>query len=353
MVTSISQTEAFAHGVAHLHLLRRAAVRPAELDGIAALQDAVEHAPPSLFAGRVVDAPRVEVRGDDHGLAGLVATVDDGVDVLHHVARVALRTQILDEQQVVGEDAVEFALAVVERLLHEAHDVADIRLERREPEVDDAVGYRRGHVRLAGADIPEQQEAVRVLRVEGRRVALAQGGSVGCLAVVRLEGAVPVEAARGKALLAHPLRLLAAFHALPLLDALPLLGLGALAGDGHDARAPEGFARQLHLLRRPAFTADEKAFLVAVIAALAFLRRGLGRIASGHRLVQFLHVLHLPFFQKPLRAVLKAFDGCLALPIAHWPQIAANPITLPCSHISTCRRSASPWRSGNRRCAPP
>lgn len=68
-VTSISQAEALAHGLAHLHLLCGATVRAVELDGIAALQDAVEDAFPSLIAGRVVDSPRVEVRGDDHGLA--------------------------------------------------------------------------------------------------------------------------------------------------------------------------------------------------------------------------------------------------------------------------------------------
>lgn len=145
-VTSISQAEALAHGLAHLHLLCGAMVRAVELDGIAALQDAVEDAFPSLIAGRVVDSPWVEVRGDDHGLARFVAPVDDGVDLLHHVARVTLSTQVLDEKQVVGEHAVEFALAFVERLLHEVHDVADIRLKRGEAEVDDAVGYRRGHI---------------------------------------------------------------------------------------------------------------------------------------------------------------------------------------------------------------
>lgn len=107
--------------------------------GIAALQDAVEDAFPRLIARRVVDSPRVEVRGDDHGLARFVAPVDNGVDLLHHVARVSLRTQVLDEKQVVGEHAVELALAFVERLLHEVHDVADIRLKRGEAEVDDAV----------------------------------------------------------------------------------------------------------------------------------------------------------------------------------------------------------------------
>lgn len=95
-VTSISQAEALAHGLAHLHLLCGATVRVVELDGIAALQDAVEDAFPSLIAGRVVDSPRVEVRGDDHGLARFVAPVDNGVDLLHHVARVTLSTQVLD-----------------------------------------------------------------------------------------------------------------------------------------------------------------------------------------------------------------------------------------------------------------
>ena len=189
-VTSISQAEALAHGLAHLHLLCGATVRAVELDWIAALQDAVEDAFPSLIAGRVVDSPRVEVRGDDHGLARFVAPVDNGVDLLHHVARVSLRTQVLDEKQVVGEHAVEFALAFVERLLHKVHDVADIRLKRGEAEVDDAVGYRRGHVRFAGADIAKQEKAVGVLRVEGSRIALAQRRRVGGLAVICLEGAV-------------------------------------------------------------------------------------------------------------------------------------------------------------------
>lgn len=234
-VTSISQAEALAHGLAHLHLLCGATVRAVELDGIAALQDAVEDAFPSLIAGRVVDSPRVEVRGDDHGLARFVAPVDDGVDLLHHVARVSLRTQVLDEKQVVGEHAVEFALAFVERLLHEVHDVADIRLKRGEAEVDDAVGYRRGHVRFAGADIAEQEKAVGVLRVKGSRIALAQRRRVGGLAVICLEGAVAVEAARRKALLAHLLRLHLALLGLLALFALALLGLRAFAWDGHDA----------------------------------------------------------------------------------------------------------------------
>lgn len=234
-VTSISQAEALAHGLAHLHLLCGATVRAVELDGIAALQDAVEDAFPSLIAGRVVDSPWVEVRGDDHGLARFVAPVDDGVDLLHHVARVSLRTQVLDEKQVVGEHAVEFALAFVERLLHEVHDVADIRLKRGEAEVDDAVGYRRGHVRFAGADIAEQEKAVGVLRVEGSRIALAQRRRVGGLAVISLEGAVAVEAARRKALLAHLLRLHSALLGLLALFALALLGLRAFTWDGHDA----------------------------------------------------------------------------------------------------------------------
>ena len=234
-VTSISQAEALAHGLAHLHLLCGATVRAVELDGIAALQDAVEDAFPSLIAGRVVDSPWVEVRGDDHGLARFVAPVDDGVDLLHHVARVSLRTQVLDEKQVVGEHAVEFALAFVERLLHEVHDVADIRLKRGEAEVDDAVGYRRGHVRFAGADIAEQEKAVGVLRVEGSRIALSQRRRVGGLAVISLEGAVAVEAARRKALLAHLLRLHSALLGLLALFALALLGLRAFTWDGHDA----------------------------------------------------------------------------------------------------------------------
>lgn len=234
-VTSISQAEALAHGLAHLHLLCGATVRAVELDGIAALQDAVEDAFPRLIARRVVDSPRVEVRGDDHGLARFVAPVDNGVDLLHHVARVSLRTQVLDEKQVVGEHAVELALAFVERLLHEVHDVADIRLKRGEAEVDDAVGYRRGHVRFAGADIAEQEKAVGVLRVEGSRIALAQRRRIGGLAVICLEGAVAVEAARRKALLAHLLRLHSALLGLLALFALVLLGLRAFTWDGHDA----------------------------------------------------------------------------------------------------------------------
>lgn len=351
--SSISQSEALAHGLTHLHFLRGASVRAVELDGIAALQDAVEYAFPSLVAGRVIDAPWVEIRGDDHGLARLVTSVDDGVDVLHHVARVALRTQVLDEKQVVGEDAVEVALTLLKRGFHEVHDIADIRLERGEPEVDEPVRYRRGHEGLAGADISEKQQAIGVLRVERRRIALAQRGGLRSLAVIRLESAVPVEAACRKALLAHPLRLLSALLGVLALFALLLLGLRAFAGDGHDARAPKRLAVQPHLLRGSALPADEKPVLVAMVSVSVLLRCWLDHIDPFQRLVQFLHVLPHPFFPQPMRAVLRAFYGFLAHLLAHGRQIAANPISLPCRHISTCRRSASPWRSCNRHRASP
>ncbi|RYT51893.1 hypothetical protein EAI80_00930 [Catenibacterium sp. co_0103] len=73
-------------------------------DGIAALQNAVEDAL-LLFLESVAKAHRVVVDGDDHGLAGLVTTVDDGVDVFHHVdigTAVEQRIQALDDEQVAG-----------------------------------------------------------------------------------------------------------------------------------------------------------------------------------------------------------------------------------------------------------
>lgn len=173
-ITSISQAKSLPHRLSHVRLLSNAAVVAGELDGIAALQDAVEDAVPRLVAG-IVESGRVEIGRDDHRLTGLVTTVDDGVDMFHHVARVSLRTQVLDEQQVVGEDAVEVLLSFLERGLHEVHDVSDIRLEGGESEVDDAIRYRGGHERLSCAHIPKQQESIWVTGIERRGVSFAYG----------------------------------------------------------------------------------------------------------------------------------------------------------------------------------
>lgn len=93
--------------------------------------------------------------------------------MFHHVARVSLRTQVLDEQKVVGEDAFEVLLPFLERGLHEVHDVSDIRLEGGEPEVDDAIRYRRGHERLSRAHVPKQEKSVWVAWIERRGVSFA------------------------------------------------------------------------------------------------------------------------------------------------------------------------------------
>lgn len=72
-VTSISQAEALAHGLTHLHHLVFAAVLARELDWCAALQDAREDARPWGVVGIGLRSDVwVEVRRDDHRPAVLV-----------------------------------------------------------------------------------------------------------------------------------------------------------------------------------------------------------------------------------------------------------------------------------------
>lgn len=350
----VSQAEALAHRGAHLGLFRRAAVLAGELDRVAALQDAVEDAPPRLVA-RVVHAGGGEVGGDYHGPAGFVASVDDGVDVLHHVAGVALRAKVLDEEQVVGEDAVEVALPLLEGGLHQVDDVADVRLEGGESEVYDAVRYRRGHVGLAGAHVAGQQQAVGVPRVERRRVALADGRGLRCPPVVAVEGAVAVEAAGREALVAPHVEYRPPLH-VPLAGApLLLLAAHALAGDGDEvgAAADDIGARAPHLLGRAAPPADEDAVPVDVIAARLPGCLGHRDARLIQRLAQFLHVTSHPFFPRPLRAVSRPSFQRAAHLLGVARQIAVNASSAPHRCLNTCRRRAFRWRSCNRRRASP
>lgn len=141
-VTSISQTEAFAHLLSHFHHLVLAAVLARELDGGAALQDTGEDARPM----RIVrigfhSALRVEVRGDDEGLFVAVAQFDDVVDMAHHVFGAAVRAQVVDKQEVVLEEAGLRLAALVERNRFDVgHDVLHAGLQGGESEVDEAVG---------------------------------------------------------------------------------------------------------------------------------------------------------------------------------------------------------------------
>lgn len=95
----ISNPKALLHDLSHVLLLDGAPVLSGEPYRVAAFEDSVEDAAPRVVAVgyAAVNPVATEVRRDDHGLARLVATVDDRVDMLHHVARRALRTQVLDE----------------------------------------------------------------------------------------------------------------------------------------------------------------------------------------------------------------------------------------------------------------
>lgn len=112
----ISNPKSLLHDLSHVLLLDGAPVLSGEPYRVAAFEDSVEDTAPWVVAVgyAAVNPVATEVRRDDHGLACLVAPVDNRVDMLHHVARGALRTQVLDEQEVVPENPVEVPLAVLE-----------------------------------------------------------------------------------------------------------------------------------------------------------------------------------------------------------------------------------------------
>lgn len=113
--------------------------------------------------------------------------------MLHHVLGAALRPDVVDDEQVVSEDALKGGLPLLEGRLHGGGDGADVGLQRREAVVDDAVGDGSGHERFARADASVQDESVAVVLREGVGVALAGGRYLRVSAVVRLEGACPQE----------------------------------------------------------------------------------------------------------------------------------------------------------------
>ena len=164
-VTSISQTEALAHGLTHLHHLVFAAVLARELDWCAALQDAREDARPWGVVGIGLRSDVwVEVRRDDHRPAVLVTRVDDVVDMPHDVIGAAVRPQVVDDEEVILEEARLRVLALVERhRLDVGHDVLHAGLQRGEPEVDDPVGDCRGIERLTCAHLSPEEQPIHVI----------------------------------------------------------------------------------------------------------------------------------------------------------------------------------------------
>lgn len=164
-VTSISQTEALAHGLTHLHHLVFAAVLARELDWCAALQDAREDARPWGVVGIGLRSDVwVEVRRDDHRPAVLVTRVDDVVDMPHDVIGAAVRPQVVDDEEVILEEARLCVLALVERhRLDVGHDVLHAGLQRGEPEVDDPVGDCRGIERLTCAHLSPEEQPIHVI----------------------------------------------------------------------------------------------------------------------------------------------------------------------------------------------
>lgn len=164
-VTSISQAEALAHGLTHLHHLVFAAVLARELDWCAALQDAREDARPWGVVGIGLRSDVwVEVRRDDHRPAVLVTRVDDVVDMPHDVIGAAVRPQVVDDEEVILEEARLRVLALVERhRLDVGHDVLHAGLQRGEPEVDDPVGDCRGIERLTCAHLSPEEQPIHVI----------------------------------------------------------------------------------------------------------------------------------------------------------------------------------------------
>ena len=164
-VTSISQAEALAHGLTHLHHLVFAAVLARELDWCAALQDAREDARPWGVVGIGLRSDVwVEVRRDDHRPAVLVTRVDDVVDMPHDVIGAAVRPQVVDDEEVILEEARLRLLALVERhRLDVGHDVLHAGLQRGEPEVDDPVGDCRGIERLTCAHLSPEEQPIHVI----------------------------------------------------------------------------------------------------------------------------------------------------------------------------------------------
>lgn len=164
-VTSISQAEALAHGLTHLHHLVFAAVLARELDWCAALQDAREDARPWGVVGIGLRSDVwVEVRRDNHRPAVLVTRVDDVVDMPHDVIGAAVRPQVVDDEEVILEEARLRLLALVERhLLDVGHDVLHAGLQRGEPEVDDPVGDCRGIERLTCAHLSPEEQPIHVI----------------------------------------------------------------------------------------------------------------------------------------------------------------------------------------------
>lgn len=115
-VTSISQAEALAHGLAHLHHLLFTAVLARELDGVAALQYAGEDAGPRSVIGICLRVEvRVEIRRDDHRFAVFITQVEDFEDVTHDVFGAAMRPQVVDDEKVVLCEARFFLRALAER----------------------------------------------------------------------------------------------------------------------------------------------------------------------------------------------------------------------------------------------
>lgn len=164
-VTSISQAEALAHGLTHLHHLVFAAVLARELDWCAALQDAREDARPWGVVGIGLRSDVwVEVRRDNHRPAVLVTRVDDVVDMPHDVIGAAVRPQVVDDEEVILEEARLRLLALVERhRLDVGHDVLHAGLQRGEPEVDDPVGDCRGIERLTCAHLSPEEQPIHVI----------------------------------------------------------------------------------------------------------------------------------------------------------------------------------------------
>ena len=164
-VTSISQAEALAHGLTHLHHLVFAAVLARELDWCAALQDAREDARPWGVVGIGLRSDVwVEVRRDNHRSAVLVTRVDDVVDMPHDVIGAAVRPQVVDDEEVILEEARLRLLALVERhRLDVGHDVLHAGLQRGEPEVDDPVGDCRGIERLTCAHLSPEEQPIHVI----------------------------------------------------------------------------------------------------------------------------------------------------------------------------------------------
>lgn len=164
-VTSISQAEALAHGLTHLHHLVFAAVLARELDWCAALQDAREDARPWGVVGIGLRSDVwVEIRRDNHRPAVLVTRVDDVVDMPHDVIGAAVRPQVVDDEEVILEEARLRLLALVERhRLDVGHDVLHAGLQRGEPEVDDPVGDCRGIERLTCAHLSPEEQPIHVI----------------------------------------------------------------------------------------------------------------------------------------------------------------------------------------------